>query len=160
LFKLVLLDLCWLTGLAANRSASMACTSGRAFNHGRMAPAGWPFSRRWFNSSRMFRGNRTDYNNFSQTTDEQKQDYWKKPDVWPDIKAAYERFFQLNPDEVGIYKNYAWYAYHAEQWSEFLRISDQVRPDDYAFFGDKDSFPKMVKYAKEQISSNGNDQNK
>jgi len=92
----------------------------------------------------------TDYNTFSQASDEEKQAYWKQPGVWPDIKAAYDRFFELNPSSTGIFKNYAWYAYHAEQWDAFNQLAPKVRPMDYNFFGGKDEFDKMVRLAKER----------
>jgi hypothetical protein len=33
--------------------------------------------------------------------DSEKNDYWKQPEVWADIKAAFDRFFELNPDAIG-----------------------------------------------------------
>jgi hypothetical protein len=91
----------------------------------------------------------TDYNTFSDNSDEEKLAYWKQPEVWPDIKSAYDRFFELNPDATDIYKNYAWYAYHAEQWEAFNQLVSKVRPEDYNFFGGKDEFDKMVELAGE-----------
>ena len=91
----------------------------------------------------------TDYNTYSQDSDEAKQAYWKQPGVWPDIKAAYDRFFELNSNATDIYKNYAWYAYHAEQWNAFNELVPKVRPADYNFFGGTDKFNKMVQLAKE-----------
>ena len=96
----------------------------------------------------------TEFNQFSTTNEETRLAYWKQPDVWPDIKAAYDRFFQLNPEETGIYKNYASYAYHADQWTDFLKIAEKVRPEDYSFFGDKGEFSKMITHAKESLAGN------
>lgn len=86
------------------------------------------------------------------TDESERTNYWKQPDVWPDIKAAYDRFFELNPKATDIYKNYAWYAYRAEQWDAFNEIAPKVRPEDYNFFGGKDEFNKMVHLAKEHAS--------
>ncbi len=36
--------------------------------------------------------------------------YWRLPDVWPDIRAAYEKFFALNPDAKNYREYYARYA--------------------------------------------------
>ena len=102
----------------------------------------------------------TDYNSARQATEEEKYAYWKEPDVWPDIKAAYERFFELNPDADATYKNYAWYAYYAGQWSDFVSIAEKVRPEDYGFFGGKESFSKMRKEAKEHLPGDGAGQGK
>jgi hypothetical protein len=95
----------------------------------------------------------TDCNTYSQDSDEVKQAYWKQPDVWPDIKAAYDRFFEIKPNATDIYKNYAWYAYHAEQWDAFNELVPKVRPVDYNFFGGADEFNKMVQLAKEHASN-------
>jgi hypothetical protein len=75
--------------------------------------------------------------------------YWKRPDVWPDIKASFDRFFELNPGAIGYYHNYAWYAYHAEQWDALNEIIPKLGPINYNFFGGKDEFDKMVELAKE-----------
>jgi hypothetical protein len=79
----------------------------------------------------------------------EKTNYWKQPEVWQDVKAAYDRFFELNPNATDIYKNYAWHAYHAEQWDAFNELVPKVRPADYNFFGGEDEFDKMVQFAKE-----------
>jgi hypothetical protein len=79
----------------------------------------------------------------------QKDDYWKQPEVWADIKSAFDRFFELNPDAVSWYHNYAWYAYHAEQWDTLNEIIPKLGPINYNFFGGKDEFDKMVQLAKQ-----------
>jgi hypothetical protein len=89
----------------------------------------------------------------SQFIDEsERTNYCKRPEVWPDIKAAYDRFFELNPNATDIYKNYAWYAYHAEQWDAFNELAKKVRPVDYNFFGGEVEFNKMVQLAKDHAS--------
>ena len=76
--------------------------------------------------------------------------YWKQPDVWPDIQAAFDRFFELNPDEVGYRHNYAWYAYNCGQWNEFLRQSTLFSAGtNYDYFGGKDTFDQMMAMARE-----------
>jgi hypothetical protein len=82
----------------------------------------------------------------------EKTNYWKQPQVWPDIKAAYDRFFELNPGAVGYYHNYAWYAYHAEQWDALSELISKLGPVNHEFFGGKDEFDKMVRLAKEHAS--------
>ena len=57
---------------------------------------------------------------------EARETYWKRRDVWPDIKASVEKFFQLNPDAVSWYHNYAWYAYHCEQWDVLNQFRNSV----------------------------------
>ena len=92
-----------------------------------------------------------DFATYSLDTDEARQAYWKRPDVWPDIKAAYDRYFALNPKESDLYKNYASFAYKAEQWRAFLDLAQRVRPIDLNFFGGKDELDKMVRFAKDHV---------
>jgi hypothetical protein len=94
----------------------------------------------------------TEYITYSQASDEAKLAYWKQSDVWSDVKAAYERFFELNPNATGIYRNYAWYAYHAEHWAVFNELAPKVRPVDYGYFGGTEEFDKMVRFAKEHLA--------
>jgi hypothetical protein len=83
-----------------------------------------------------------------------REDYWKRPDVWPDIQAAFDRFFELNPDATGYYHNYAWYAYHAEQWDKLNELIPKLGPVNYDYFGGKDEYDKMVELAKQHSHSN------
>lgn len=78
-----------------------------------------------------------------------RMSYWKQPGVWEDVQAAYERFFALNPNETGYYHNYAWYAYHAEQWGKLNELIPKLGPVNYDFFGGKEEFDKMVRLANE-----------
>jgi phytoene dehydrogenase-like protein len=93
------------------------------------------------------------YDSFSFDNEAAKEAYWKQPDVWPDIKSAYERYFELNPDDADTYKNYAWYAYHAGQWDAFNELAPKVPAVDYYFFGGKDAFDNMVRLAKGQLQA-------
>ena len=83
---------------------------------------------------------------------EEKSNYWKRPDVWPDIKAAFDRFFELNPDATSYYHNYVWYAYKCEQWDKLNELIPKLGPVNYAYFGGRDEFDKMVQLAKEHAS--------
>jgi hypothetical protein len=78
-----------------------------------------------------------------------KKNYWMQPDVWPDLKSAFDRFFELNPDEVGWHHNYAWYAYACGQWSEFLHQTTLFsNGTNYDYFGGKKGFDNMLETAK------------
>ena len=54
-----------------------------------------------------------------------------------------------NPNETSWYHNYAWYAYHAEQWDTLNEIIPKLGPINYSYFGGQDEFNKMVQLAKE-----------
>jgi hypothetical protein len=80
--------------------------------------------------------------------------YLKQAVFLHDIQAAYDRFFELNPNETTYYKNYAWYAYHAEQWEKFVELAPKITPEHYGFFGGKTYFDQMVQYANRMIRYN------
>jgi hypothetical protein len=80
----------------------------------------------------------------------EKTNYWKQPAVWTDLKSAFDRFFELNPDAVGWHHDYAHYAYQCQQWDDFLQqISLFSAGTNYNYFGGKDEFDKMVQLAKD-----------
>ena len=76
--------------------------------------------------------------------------YWKQPEVWSDIQASYDRFFELNPDEARYYNNYARYAYLGEQWDKLNELIPKLgEHPNYNFFGGKSEYDKMVRLANE-----------
>lgn len=73
--------------------------------------------------------------------------YWRQPAVWSDVKAAFSKYFQTNPDDSQEHQRYAALAYAAFQWdtlNEQLPLPGQV---DYSIFGGKPGYDKMVKMA-------------
>ena len=76
--------------------------------------------------------------------------YWKRPEVWPDIKSSFDRFFQLNPDAVGWYHNYALFAYRCEQWEKLNELVPKLGRVNFDYFGGKDEYEKMVRLAREK----------
>ena len=82
----------------------------------------------------------------------EQTNYWKQPDVWAEIKSAYDRFFQLNTNTVGYYEYYAWYAYQAGQWDVLNELIPKLGPETYYHFGGKDEFDKIVRLAKEHAN--------
>jgi hypothetical protein len=78
--------------------------------------------------------------------------YWKQSEVWMDIQSAYDRFFELNPDETGFYHDYALYAYRAEEWDKLNELIPKLGTINYDFFGGQDEYEKMVRLAKEHGS--------
>ena len=73
-----------------------------------------------------------------------KQQYWKNPAVWQDVKMAYEKFFKLNPSETGWRHNYARHAYWAEQWDDLNKQLPLLGKVNYEYFGGKLEFDKMA----------------
>jgi Domain of unknown function (DUF4034) len=86
--------------------------------------------------------------------DKPKQDdYWKLPEVWPDIQAAFDRFFELNPGVTKWYQNYAWYAYLCGQWDKFNELIPKLGRVNYSYFGGIEKFEEMVRLANERAGN-------
>ncbi len=81
----------------------------------------------------------------------QREDYWKRPDVWPDIELAYERFFASNRNTQPWLHNYAWYAWHCQRWERFNELLPRLGTINYSFFGGQAEFDKMVRVASEHM---------
>lgn len=77
--------------------------------------------------------------------------YWKHPDVWPDIKAGYERFAQTEPDATQFRYPYARYAFRCGQLQDFYEQIKMIRQNDgkvnERYFGGKELFDKMMQLA-------------
>ena len=82
----------------------------------------------------------------------EQTNYWRQAEVWTDVQAAFERFFEINPDAASWYHNYAWYAYHAQQWKKLNELLPKLGPVNYEYFGGKDEYEPMVKLATEHNS--------
>ena len=75
--------------------------------------------------------------------------YWKRAEVWPDLKSSFEKFFTLDPEASSWRHNYARYAYWCGQWeslNEQIKLLGEVN---YDYFGGRAEFDKMVKLAAE-----------
>ncbi|HLH53341.1 MAG TPA: hypothetical protein VKY92_06970 [Verrucomicrobiae bacterium] len=80
---------------------------------------------------------------------EARANYFRRPEVWADLKQAFDKFFVLNPHETGWHHNYAWYAYSAQQWVDLNRELQLLGPVNYNYFGGRAEFDKIVQAAKE-----------
>jgi len=87
------------------------------------------------------------------TNQTDRTNYWKQPEVWPDLQMAFERFFKANPGATGRSHQYASYAYQCDQWAKFIELMPELQPVNYDYFGGKDKFDEMVRLAKEHIRS-------
>jgi len=74
--------------------------------------------------------------------------------VWPDIKAGYEKYAQLNPNASLFRYPYAAYAFRCGQLAAFTEQIALIRKNDgklnYNYFGGKDAFEKLVTIASGQ----------
>ena len=80
---------------------------------------------------------------------EARRDYFRRPEVWTDLKQSFDKFFRLNPEETGWHHNYALYAYRAQQWVELNRELALLGSVNYDYFGGKAEFEKIVQAANE-----------
>lgn len=80
-------------------------------------------------------------------------DYWKRPEVWKDIKAALKKFSRLNPEDITWRQHYVRYAYRAEQWDDLNQQLPLLGSINYQFFGGQAQFDNMVRLAKEHARS-------
>jgi hypothetical protein len=78
--------------------------------------------------------------------------YWNRADVWRDLHRSFEKFFALNPDEIGWRHDYAKAAYDAGQWKLFLDQCKLMRAGNYEFFGGLGNFQKMKEEAQRRVS--------
>ena len=83
-----------------------------------------------------------------------KAEYYKNTAVWEDIKAAYEKFFELNPKKaVGYRSNYARYAFWCKQWDEFNKLLPILGRTNYTFFGGKGEFNRIAALGREHSTT-------
>lgn len=78
-----------------------------------------------------------------------RQRYWLRPEVWPDLRAAYEEFLRREPKAIGWRHNYAWYAYKCQAWDDLNSQLKLLGPVNYGYFGGQAVFDQMVAEAKE-----------
>jgi thiol-disulfide isomerase/thioredoxin len=77
-----------------------------------------------------------------------RENYWKQPDVWPEIKAAFDRFFELNPEATTWYQNYAVYATYCEAWDTLNELLSKLGRVNTNFFGGKARYENMLQLAR------------
>jgi hypothetical protein len=67
-------------------------------------------------------------------------DYWRRPDVWRDIRESYELFLSRYPEDVDARTAFAQYADKANAFEVFLKQVEVLESSgkiDYAKFGGK-----------------------
>ena len=79
--------------------------------------------------------------------------YWQRPEVWDDVRSAYEKFFRLNPHEFGYRHDYARDAYLCGHHSEFLAQTKLFPWTNFNFFGGEGKFQEMLARASSGPSS-------
>ena len=75
--------------------------------------------------------------------------YWLRPEVWPDIKASFDRFWEANPKDIEHHHANVLYAYRCQQWEELNRQLPLLGTTNYEYFDGREAFEKMVKEAQD-----------
>jgi hypothetical protein len=79
--------------------------------------------------------------------------YWKQPEVWLDIKAAFDKYLQANPEDTTRRHWYVLWAFRAGQWEELNRQVELMGPVNHAFFGGREAFESMMRQAKAKVKT-------
>jgi hypothetical protein len=72
------------------------------------------------------------------------RDYWANPAVWTEIRSCYEAFALRSPKQTAFLQQYAWFAYRCGQWQELRRLVDRMGPVNYAYFGGRKAYDRMI----------------
>jgi len=81
----------------------------------------------------------------------ERPNYWTEPQVWPDIQASFERYFELNGEDNGWRHNYVLCAWRCQQWKALDEQLAKLKDVNYEYFGGQEAFEKMVQTAREQV---------
>ena len=72
--------------------------------------------------------------------EDRRPDYWLEPHVWPDIKAAFERYFFLHDTDHGWRHNYVLCAYRCRQWVTLNEELAKLEYVNHDYFGGEEAF--------------------
>jgi thiol-disulfide isomerase/thioredoxin len=78
-----------------------------------------------------------------------RTNYWKRPEVWVDFQATWERYFADYPWDTNAFYKYVWQANRAEQWFKVNEMIPKLgQKIDYDYFGGKPPFDEMASRAR------------
>ena len=75
--------------------------------------------------------------------------FWQRPEVWKLVRAAYERYFKLNPDDVNLRQAYVRDAYRSRAWEDLNRQLKLMECANLEYFGGEAAFNRMLEEAAE-----------
>jgi hypothetical protein len=76
--------------------------------------------------------------------------YWTEPQVWPDIEACFERYFDRSGDNQSWRHTYLWCAARCGQWKAVNQQLSKLTEIDYDYFGGREAFEEFKKTASER----------
>jgi hypothetical protein len=74
-------------------------------------------------------------------------EYWRRPEVWEDVRSAYAKFFALNPEASYYHHHYARDAFSCGHYDVFLAQCKLLPRTNFYFFGGEAKFRGMLELA-------------
>ena len=90
------------------------------------------------------------HQSFAEYFQSTRPDYWNEPQVWPDVEASFERFFERSGEDDKWRKIYIRCAWRCHRWKKMDEQISKLRDIDYGYFGGQEAFEKMKQLAREQ----------
>jgi hypothetical protein len=81
-----------------------------------------------------------------------RPNYWTEPQVWPDVKASFERCLQFAGDDDGVRQRYITAAARCLQWKTVTEQIGKLTDVDYDYFGGQAAFEILKKSAGEKAA--------
>lgn len=75
--------------------------------------------------------------------------YWTEPQVWPDLEACFERFFDRAGDDQAWRNTYALCAWRCRQWKALDTQLAKLTDVKYDYFGGKEAYEQFKQKAHE-----------
>jgi hypothetical protein len=79
---------------------------------------------------------------------ESRPNYWTEPQVWLDIKAAFDRYFEFAGDDTDWRHNYVKCAWRCQQWEVLKAEIPKLKWVNHSYFGGKEAFEQMCEEAR------------
>ncbi|MBI2929640.1 MAG: hypothetical protein HYY24_28600 [Verrucomicrobia bacterium] len=82
---------------------------------------------------------------------DQRPGYWLEPHVWPDLKEAFTRYFDLNGDDTDWRHNYVMCAWRCQQWKTLTEEIPKLKWVNHEYFGGREAFEQMKEKAQAMV---------
>jgi hypothetical protein len=83
---------------------------------------------------------------------DRRPNYWTELHVWPDIDAAFQRYFELHTSDHGWRQTYILMAHRCRQWAVVHAEIPKLTSVNYAYFGGQESFERMREEARRGVA--------
>jgi hypothetical protein len=83
-----------------------------------------------------------------------RPNYWLEPQVWPDVKASFDRCLHFVGDVEKVREQYVTAAVRCQQWKTATEQIGKLKDIDYNYFGGKARFEEIKRDAEENARQN------